>query len=92
MTETRAEVREPFIDDVGRDVGGGWCELVVPAGGKVYPQDGEPKIGIAHPRCISIADLAIELDAFFCSTCKRNGRVSGAWCRDVIEAAAARDR
>ena len=81
MEVTRGEVREPFTDDVG----GGWCELVVPAGGKIYPQDGEPKIGIAHPRCISIADLAIELDAFFCPTCKRNGRVSGAWCRDIIE-------
>jgi len=83
VTETRAEVREPFIDPIG----GGWCDLVVPPGGKVYPQDGEPKIGIAHPRCISIADLAIDFDAFFCPSCKRSGRVSGAWAADVIKAA-----
>ena len=34
-----------------------------------------------------LADLAIELDAFFCPACHRNGRVSGAWCLDVIEEA-----
>jgi len=72
---TRGEVREPFTDDVG----GGWCELVVPAG--------EAKIGIAHPRCDTLADLAIDLDAFFCADCHRNGRISGAWAADVIKAA-----
>jgi hypothetical protein len=83
LTGTGGEVRKPFTDDIG----GGWCELVIPPGGKVYPQAGEAKIGIGHPRCDVVADLAIELDAFFCPECKRNGRVSGAWCAEVIEAA-----
>ena len=74
------ELRDDELDVVS----GGWCELVVPVGGKVYPQEGEPKIGIAHPRCISVADLAIDFDAFFCPTCKRSGRVSGAWAADII--------
>jgi hypothetical protein len=68
-------------------VRGGECTLVVPPGGRVYPQAGEAKIGVEHPRCDAVADLAIELDAFFCPACHRNGRVSGAWCRDVIEGA-----
>lgn len=74
--------RAPFYDDVQ----GGECELVVPPGGRVYPKAGEAKIGVAHPGCAAVADLAIDLDAFFCPACHRNGRVSGAWCRDVIEA------
>ncbi len=83
-TPQQAEtVRAPFYEDVQ----GGECELVVPPGGKVYPQAGEAKIGVAHPGCTTVADLALELDAFFCPRCHRNGRVSGAWCRDVIEAA-----
>lgn len=77
------DVREAFYELVR----GGECTLVVPPGGRIYPQAGEAKIGVAHPDCDAVADLAIELDAFFCPQCKRNGRVSGAWCRDVIEAA-----
>ena len=76
-------MREAFYELVR----GGECTLVVPLDGRVYPQAGEPKIGVEHPDCDAVADLAIELDAFFCPQCKRNGRVSGAWCRDVIEAA-----
>jgi len=68
-------------------VRGGECVLVVPPDGRVSPVPGQAKIGVAHPGCDAVADLAIELDAFFCPSCKRNGRVSGAWCRDVIEAA-----
>lgn len=64
----------PFIDEVH----GGECTLVVPA-------DGRP--GVAHPRCEALADVAIGLDAFFCPLCHRNGRISGAWAMDVIEAA-----
>jgi hypothetical protein len=68
-------------------VRGGECTLVVPSAGRVFPQAGGAKTGVAHPGCDAVADLAIELDAFFCPACHRNGRVSGAWCRDVIEAA-----
>lgn len=72
-----AAVRASFIDDVQ----GGECTLVV------YPQAGAPRAGVAHPRCEALADLAIDLDAFFCPLCHRNGRISGAWAAGVIEAA-----
>ncbi|SRR6266566_3003174 len=62
------------------------CELVIPPGGRVYPGPGEPKIGVAHPGCPAVADLAVELDAFWCPACGWNGRVSGAWCVDMIRA------
>jgi hypothetical protein len=69
--------------------GGARCVLVVPAGGAVYPRPGQPKIGIEHPGCGLVADLAVELDAFYCPGCGYNGRVQGGWCRDVIGAAGA---
>jgi hypothetical protein len=78
-------VRAAFTDPV--PLLAGECTLVVPPGGRVFPQAGEAKIGVEHPRCDAVADLAIELDAFFCPACKRNGRVSGAWCADVIRSA-----
>jgi len=61
------------------------CVLVIPPEGRVYPTAGEPKIGIAHPDCDELADLSVELDAFYCPACGWNGRVSGAWCIDMIE-------
>lgn len=69
------------------------CTLVIPPGGVVYPGPGQPKIGVEHPgaageACIVLADLAIELDAFYCRLCQWNGRVSGAWCLDQIDAGA----
>ena len=73
----------PFVDEVR----GGECVLVVPAGGKVFPRSGEPKIGVVHPHCVTVADLALHLDAFFCPACHRNGRISGFWAADVIKAA-----
>ena len=76
-------VRIAFTDPVsGRE-----CALVIPPRGRVCPGPGEAKIGIAHPGCDQLADLAIELDAFFCPSCQRNGRVSGAWCADVLRSA-----
>jgi hypothetical protein len=62
------------------------CVLVIPADGRIFPLRGEPKIGIAHPGCESLADLSVELDAFYCQACRWNGRVSGAWCVDMIDA------
>lgn len=60
--------------------------LVIPDGGRIFPSDGEPKIGIEHPGCDQLADLSVELDAFYCQACKWNGRVSGAWAVDRIQA------
>jgi len=66
-----AGVRVAFHDPIGDGV----CVLVVPLGGKA---------GVEHPGCDALADLALDLDAFFCPRCHRNGRVSGAWAADVI--------
>jgi hypothetical protein len=77
-------VRLAFTDAVSDQE----CALVIPPRGKVFPEEGAPKIGIAHPQCDALADLAIELDAFFCPRCQWNGRVSGAWCADVLRSAA----
>ena len=65
------------------------CVLVIPAGGQVRPQDGEPKIGVSHPGCFSVADLAMELDAFFCPHCEWNGRIYGVWAWKMIRASRA---
>lgn len=79
----------PFTDLAG----GAECVLVIPPGGKVYPDaPGDPKIGVIHPgapgeACIRVADLALELDAFFCPLCQWNGRVSGGWAADQIRRA-----
>ena len=74
-----------FVDPISRKT----CRLVVPTDGRVYPNRGEPKIGIEHNNCPELADLSIELDAFYCRACQWNGRISGAWAVDVIEAAMA---
>lgn len=66
-------------------ISGETCILVVPPYGRVFPSHGEAKIGVGHPRCSELADLAIELDAFYCPACRWNGRISGAWALDVIE-------
>ena len=72
----------PFTDPAsGRE-----CSLTVPPDGRVFPGPGEPKIGVIHPGCDQTADLAIELDAFWCPACRWNGRVSGAWAADVMNA------
>jgi hypothetical protein len=73
-------VRRAFTDVVSNRE----CVLVIPPDGRIYPQPGQAKIGIAHPGCETLADLAIELDAFWCPAGLWNGRISGAWCYDVI--------
>jgi hypothetical protein len=75
--------RAAFTDEAT----GGTCELVIPSGGSAHPNDRQGQIGIAHPGCPQLADLAIELDAFYCRRCQRNGRISGAWCADIIRSA-----
>lgn len=76
-------VERPFTDMVsGRE-----CTLVIPPDGRLFPKPGEPMVGIRHPDCDELADVSVILDAFFCSRCSHgNGRVSGAWCIDMIEA------
>ena len=61
-------------------ISGRSCELVIPLGSRYQPS------GIRHPGCIALADLSMELDAFYCRSCGMNGRVSGAWCADRIAA------
>ena len=67
-----------FLDPIR----GQMCALVIPVDGTVWH---EPKIGVAHPDCDALADLSVELDAFHCQSCRWKGRVSGAWCVDMIE-------
>lgn len=38
--------------------------------------------GIEHPGCSSLAVIAIDLDAWQCSSCGRRGRVCGAWAME----------
>ena len=63
---------------------GAACNLVIPDGGAIWPGPGQPKIGIAHPGCETLGDLALDLDAWQCRACGVIGRVSGAWCADMI--------
>lgn len=42
--------------------------------------------GVRHPGCDRLADVSPDLDAFFCSACHRNGRISGAWVVDLLAA------
>lgn len=73
--ETRQRIAT-FTDRIS----GQLCILVIPFGGQA---------GIEHPDCRRLADLSQELDAFYCQACKMNGRVSGAWCADLISRATA---
>lgn len=77
-------IRVPFTDGMSLAE----CVLVIPPGGKVYPAaPGDPRIGVEHGECARPADLALDLDAFYCPVCQWNGRISGAWAADVIHAA-----
>ena len=75
-------VHHPFTDPISGKI----CVLVIPPAGRVHPTAGQPKIGVDHPGCDQLADVAVELDAFYCPACRWNGRVSGAWAVDQIEA------
>jgi hypothetical protein len=43
-------------------------------------------IGVEHPGCDSRADVTAELDCFYCTDCGRNGRISGAWFAELLQA------
>lgn len=42
--------------------------------------------GVSHPRCDQRARVSPELDCFYCTACRWNGRISGAWYIDMIDA------
>ena len=79
---TTSPVRFSFVEPISGDQ----CELVIPPGGRVFPEDGAPKIGVDHPGCIELADLAVHIDAWFCPKCSRSGRVAGNWVLDLMDA------
>lgn len=79
---TPAIRRHSFTDPITRvDV-----TLVIPPDGVVFPMLGEQKIGVEHPGCPEVADLALEYDAFYCPRCRWSGRITGAWAVAMIEA------
>ena len=88
VMSTPASVSATFLDPIRNRM----CALVVPPAGRVFAFNGEPKIGVRHEGCEELADLSIELDCFYCPTCRWNGRISGAWAVDVIETAKGRSR
>lgn len=55
----------PFHDLVSGEP----CALVI----------GRDTVGVEHPECTYLADVSVNLDAFYCTKCGANGRVSGAW-------------
>lgn len=67
------------------------CVLVIPPGGRLSPLHGEPKTGVQHPGCTEVADLSLDLDCWYCASCRRQGRVSGAWAAERIQAATRSD-
>jgi hypothetical protein len=62
-----------FTDPVSRQP----CTLHVQAGW----------MGVEHPSCDHLADVALSIDAFFCRVCTHNGRISGSWASDLYIAA-----
>lgn len=42
--------------------------------------------GVEHPDCDQLADVAVHLDAFYCPTCRWNGRITGGWVVDMWRA------
>ena len=40
------------------------------------------KRGVEHPDCTYLAVVSPDLDAYYCSECRWNGRISGAWFLD----------
>lgn len=68
--------RYPFIDPIsGQEV------VLVMGDEDSKPYDGSH--GVEHPDCEELADVSPELDAFYCTGCKWNGRISGAWFMDL---------
>lgn len=45
--------------------------------------DDDPKV--MHRDCLRLADVEPEIDAFYCTACGMNGRVSGQWVMEAFE-------
>jgi hypothetical protein len=45
--------------------------------------------GVEHPDCTFRAEVSPEIDAFYCRHCGWNGRISGAWFMDLLNASTA---
>lgn len=73
MTDQAAARAFPFTDPVsGREV-----KLLV---------GGAFGSGVEHPDCDQLALVTPALDNFYCTHCRWNGRISGAWYMDVLRA------
>lgn len=46
--------------------------------------NGEKGPIVQHRGCPQMAPVTMELDAFYCTKCRFNGRISGAWVADLI--------
>jgi hypothetical protein len=84
-----ASVSEAVLSDAHSDghrftdlVSGRTCAVVIGPATDLF--DGET--GVAHPGCDQLADISINLDAFYCRVCRYSGRVSGAWVVDLLRA------
>jgi hypothetical protein len=52
----------------------------------VHLADGDgTDFGIEHPDCEYRAEVFPEIDAFYCTHCKLNGRISAAWFMRLLE-------
>jgi len=60
-----------FIDPIS----GATCEIII--------EPGKPP-KVKHPGCVVLADIALDLDAFYCRFCHMNGRVPGAWVISLL--------
>ena len=67
--------QHPFVDPVS----GRPCVLHMGDEPGVEP-------GVEHPGCIYRAEVAPQLDCFYCRYCWWNGRISGAWFMDLLMA------
>jgi hypothetical protein len=50
------------------------------------PGDFDAPDGVEHPGCEERAVVSPDLDCFYCRSCGWNGRISGAWFMDMLEA------
>lgn len=67
-------VREAFKDPIHADRA---VVLVVDSKKPLFEA-----LKVEHPDCDQLADVSLDLDAYFCTGCQWNGRISGAWAFD----------
>ncbi len=52
---------------------------------------GPEDYGVEHGTCLYRAEVSPHLDAFYCTGCGWNGRISGAWFMDLLTAGGAEE-